>query len=430
MHPHYRLTFILCLVLPGLTYAQQAMRDYVQKNATSITTVSPASTNYDDLTAFGNAIGDARIVMLGEQDHGDATAFQAKTRLVKYLHEKKGFNILAFESDFGLNVGWGPTPQKPENTDSLINRYITYVWSLCDACQLLFKQYIPATQSTPYPLILAGIDCDMRPGDAASTLISLIDSLGLQLTTRPDYHSVTLPSLKCWMQHLNDNDNNTRILKTLDTIKTQLQAILPPADPRLQVIDNMVAMDSVFRNANTQAKYWLQTNARDAQMAANIKWLATQRYPHEKIIVWAHNVHVSKYAGHYPDKDYFNDDHTMGTVLTSDPGLNTQTYIVGFTSAEGSSGWVNRKGPPYTLPKLSSNGFEHWIPANMDYAFVDFRAFNRTNPQWQETFNLAGGTNSPAWRHKDIEGPWNKIFDGVFFIRKMTPCDAVNMGSH
>ncbi len=39
------------------------------------------------------------MVLLGEQHHGDGATFQAKTRLVKYLHEQKGFNVLVWESD-------------------------------------------------------------------------------------------------------------------------------------------------------------------------------------------------------------------------------------------------------------------------------------------------------------------------------------------
>ena len=87
--------------------AQKDIKDYVKLNTNSVTTIDPKDTDYSDLEAIGNAIGDARIVMLGEQDHGDAPTFLAKTRLIQYLHEKKGFNVLAFESDFfGLNYGW------------------------------------------------------------------------------------------------------------------------------------------------------------------------------------------------------------------------------------------------------------------------------------------------------------------------------------
>src|SRR5262245_61862370 len=79
---------------------QTSIKAYVQQTAVPIQTVQPEATDYSDLEAIGNAIGDAKIVMLGEQDHGDAPTYLAKTRLVKYLHEKKGFNVLAVESDF------------------------------------------------------------------------------------------------------------------------------------------------------------------------------------------------------------------------------------------------------------------------------------------------------------------------------------------
>ena len=47
--------------------------------------------NYDQFTNLMLAIADKRIVMLGEQTHGDGTTFRAKAFLVKFLHEEMGF---------------------------------------------------------------------------------------------------------------------------------------------------------------------------------------------------------------------------------------------------------------------------------------------------------------------------------------------------
>lgn len=100
------LSTAACLLLCSTAFGQD-IRSYVTTHTVPVATLDATSDDYGDLAAFGQAIGDARVVMLGEQDHGDGPAYQAKTRLVKYLHERKGFTVLAFESDFyGLTTGW------------------------------------------------------------------------------------------------------------------------------------------------------------------------------------------------------------------------------------------------------------------------------------------------------------------------------------
>ncbi|HWB93096.1 MAG TPA: hypothetical protein VG605_14635, partial [Puia sp.] len=65
-----------------------------------IRSIDANDTDFTDLAKLRSALGDARIVLLGEQTHGEGSTFQAKTRLIKFLHEKMGFDVLAFESGF------------------------------------------------------------------------------------------------------------------------------------------------------------------------------------------------------------------------------------------------------------------------------------------------------------------------------------------
>jgi hypothetical protein len=65
---------------------------YVAANACNITQYySSDDDNYADLACFGEKIGNASIIFLGE-NHGDGTVDILRTRLIKYLHSKLGFN--------------------------------------------------------------------------------------------------------------------------------------------------------------------------------------------------------------------------------------------------------------------------------------------------------------------------------------------------
>jgi erythromycin esterase-like protein len=100
----YRLSSLLLLLLLAASARAQStfgpIQAYVKQHTQPIASIDPAFGDAADLAAIGEAIGQARVVMLGEQDHGDGVTMQAKTRLVKYLHEQKGFNVLVLEDDF------------------------------------------------------------------------------------------------------------------------------------------------------------------------------------------------------------------------------------------------------------------------------------------------------------------------------------------
>ena len=61
-----RLCLFPLLFLPLATNAQHPIRDYVQQKALAIRSISSDSTNFSDLEGIGDAIGNSRIVLLGE----------------------------------------------------------------------------------------------------------------------------------------------------------------------------------------------------------------------------------------------------------------------------------------------------------------------------------------------------------------------------
>ncbi len=63
-------------------------------------TTAEAGNPYQDLAAFGKAIGDARVVALGEATHGTREIFQMKHRLLEYLVKEKGFTVFAIEANW------------------------------------------------------------------------------------------------------------------------------------------------------------------------------------------------------------------------------------------------------------------------------------------------------------------------------------------
>lgn len=73
------------------------------------------------------------------------------------------------------------------------------------------------------------------------------------------------------------------------------------------------------------------------------------------------------------------------------------------------------------MDKPGKNGFENWIDKNYEFAFVDFEKYNLSNSNNNEDFFMSGAIKG-NWYHKNQKAQWNHIFDGVFYIKEMYPC--------
>lgn len=407
---------LMVILITSSVKAQEDPEQYIRREVKQIVSIDPASTDTIDMQLLRTAIDDARIVMLGEQDHGDANTFLAKLRIIKYLHEKMGFNVIAFESDFfALNEGWAGLNKDSTSMVSFLNGNIFPIWTYCPAAAPLFRTYIPQSFSTINPLQVTGFDDQMILSYSGKYLKGKLDSvfrsLELPLTKDPGYADLfaTIDSLRSsYGVQKSLSASYARWESKIAQIRYEIGKLLPPDDFWVRVIDNLISETNAFQVFDRNHQDALRT--RDYQMAENLLWLANKKYPNEKIIVWAANYHIARYADSASIKKNLA---TMGHYF-SKMSTAPKTYILGFDSYQGTAGRLGYK--PYSISKPRKKSFENWIPSNWAYAFVDFKNWQeRHSPNATKFFMKGLG-------HMSFETNWQHYYDGVFFIREMTTC--------
>jgi hypothetical protein len=425
-----RFLIMFCFaMITVVSYSQNDIESFVRQKTVPISSIDPDALNFDDLEQIGNAIGGARIVMMGEQDHGDAPAFAAKTRLINYLHNKKGFNVVAFESDF-FSATYGF-----ENISKTTSAFLKYYkgniipfWTLCDACNSFFTKLVPESFATPNPYIIAGFDNQQYLNFSGAALSKTIDSVvkanNLNILNDSSLYNSIISAIGVLSNRFicttQKKDFYKKSADDLLLLKSQLDTTFKTENIWTLLIDNLIcfARQLILKDGN----FTDFANTRDLQMAKNLAWLCAVKYQNEKIIVWAANYHVSKYTGHF-NKGSMNKDISMATTFVQNEQLNKQTYVLGFSSLDGDAGRIGTK--TFAVDRPDKNGFETWINDSIDYGFINFKEFNQSNSTYNKEFEMKSSVTDQGV-HKSHPAQWNKMFDGVFFIRHMYPCKVKN----
>ena len=159
---------------------QQAPAAWLQANAHPIRSLSVSDRDFSDLQPLKAAIGSSRIVMLGEQSHGDGTTFLAKARLVAFLHQEMGFDVLAWESGlWDVHQVWRHV-QAGEAVLPASRRGIFGIWTGSEQV-LPTLDYVAETVGSAHPLELAGFDNQLTGSLAVDSLPLLMEAFARRI---------------------------------------------------------------------------------------------------------------------------------------------------------------------------------------------------------------------------------------------------------
>jgi erythromycin esterase len=101
------------------------------------------------------------VVQLGEPSHGAGGSFAAKVRLIEFLHQRMGFDVVAWESGlYDVHLTQAAL-RAGDDAMAAAQAEILVVWSASEEIRALFE-YARASQSTARPLEMAGFDMNLN----------------------------------------------------------------------------------------------------------------------------------------------------------------------------------------------------------------------------------------------------------------------------
>jgi erythromycin esterase len=394
-----------------------------------VRSADPADRDWSDLEPLRAAIGNARVVMLGEATHGDGDTFLAKTRLIMFLHEELGFDLLVFECGlFPTSKAWEALRAGAPVREALASA-IYPVWMGSREVQPLFE-YVEARRSTARPLEVAGMDPQLWGTATADHFVADLEDVlrrgqadVLTASDWPEFRRLLQDAVTgVWWYEKPSPDEKAAFDAAYGNVESTLAGGLP-----LVSADEVAFWRQVLRSTRIDLENDIaidpdvgyrieQRIARDEQMGENLVWLATTRYPSAKIVVWAANYHILRNVsdvallGH---PGYYSGVTTMGDVVHV--ALGDDVYILGFTARAGEWGYWYSGYDPTPLSPTPVGSLESLLyEAGVERGFLNLRVASGNGAWLREQF-VARPTG-----YLDANAPWRQVMDGVFFTDRMT----------
>lgn len=379
-----------------------------------VTSISMDYRNNSDLKVFDSILKDNKVLILGENTHIDGSTFEAKSRLIKYLHENLNYNVVLYEA--GQYDTWIMNEemnhhQLKTHTDSIGGLGLFEFWWNTKETQPLIRYY-QKTKASATPIETGGFDIQFPGGLLTS---SKRGNLLKDFLSRNNIHSNNFPIFNKHINELNHFIHRkyvNRILKGnqkkefLQEIAALEQAVLKLDKTPENIMYARYfhdIKDNMTKNWNYKPGSMPSMQFRDSVMARNLVHQIDSVYKDKKIIVWCANIH--SFAERY-SKDYL----PLGFYIRNKYGASS--YIIDFSSYAQ----LNETGSTSDKPgKFAIENLFH--KTKTPYFFLNLRNIPESSFLKKEFVSTIN-------QRTDMKRNWSRSFDGIFYIdinKTLTP---------
>jgi erythromycin esterase len=375
---------------------------FLQNNVSTISlSESAAVAEWNDILPH---IKDKRIILLGEPNHGAKQVFEHRNSLIEFLHDKLGYKTILFESGIG-ELAFSDLNKKEISASQMSNGFFGG-WRTNEFRNLMV--YVRQND-----LSIAGFDVQRTGGSFKELFRQTLQSKKLD---------TTLSNIEDRYPQVQRELTNSKVVydsvvaKTNELISVYRIVLqqLEERDPSKQVlltgktIENRIAFLQYMLQFTKERNWNKRWAARDSMMAENIEWLSENIYKNEKLIIIAHNFHISKYN---------ENELTMGEVLNEKYGK--EMYALSMFAGSGSYADNSGKETKMLAPDSASMDIKHII---------------NSLPGFSSYLNIPKQQKGAEWLYQPItvndtfidlknsnKMILSKPFDGLIFIKSITP---------
>jgi erythromycin esterase len=394
---------------------------WITDNATPLASIDPVPAS-SDLSPFVAMAGDARVIGLGEGTHGSHEFFALKDRLLRHLVEDAGVTGFAIEAsmpdafaiDTYVRTGVG-------DPAVLLSHLYFWQWNTREVADVIAWLRQWNEQHPAKPVGFYGFDVqfpsaamDSVEHYAARTDSALLANVESSYACLEDYRNDSEGKFAKAYSSAGD-----AVWENCHTAVTAVPFMLqqsPGPSARELALAVQMARVVIQWEALMESR---RADVRDAAMADNVTWLLDREGPGGRLVLWAHDYHISRFPGSmgYDLANRLGTDYLPVGFSFGSGGLNAEE---GLQSGQAGAVTVNEAPAPV------ADSFEAlFASAPQPNYYFDMRQATGDAADWFSrghrfrTIGLIYFPLAPESHYSTLVLPSN--YDVMFFTRTITP---------